>query len=91
MTVGAELASLAQDYIAGRVELGALDSWLVSHAQELADAAPRDEAARLSGVIEVTLAEMDAGHATEDQLRERVKSFLSGQRDTSTPSPRIAS
>jgi hypothetical protein len=76
MTIGEELQALAQDYIAGRVELAELDEWLASHAQEIAQSEGSDPAARLSGIIEVTLAEVDAGHASEADLRSRVESYL---------------
>ena len=76
MTIGAQLVSLAQDYIAGRAQLDALDTWLASHAQEISQAEDEEPSARLSGIIEVTLAEMDAGHATEDEVRTRIRTFL---------------
>jgi hypothetical protein len=78
MDIGAQLLTLAQEYIAGRTDLAAVDTWLAQHAQELADVdAP---AANLSGLIEVTLAEIDAGHATELELRSRIEGFLTALR-----------
>lgn len=88
MDIGAQLVTLAQEYIAGRTELAAVDTWLAQHAQELARAA--DPAANLAGLIEVTLAEMDAGHATEVELRSRIEGFLAAMSARQTPG-RIAS
>jgi hypothetical protein len=76
MDIGAQLVTLAQEYIADRTELAAVDTWLAQHAQELTGAA--EPAASLAGLIEVTLAEMDAGHATEVELRSRMEGFLAG-------------
>lgn len=83
--------ALAQDYIAGRVELAALDTWLAEHAQEIARAEASDPLARLAGVIGVTMAEMDAGHATVGDVRSRIEGFLMAQSQARSSVGRVAS
>ena len=76
MTVSSRLFDKANDYLLGAIDLDELDTWLAEHAPELATLGDNDPMARLSGLIQVTLAEIDDGAAVEHDLRSRVADFL---------------
>jgi hypothetical protein len=78
MAVRSGLLEETLDYLRGHVALDALDMWLAQHAQELARLDDSDPMARLSGLIEVTLAEIDDGVATKADLDFRIGHFLAG-------------
>lgn len=76
MAVGSQLLDIAYKYLRGDVDLDALDMWLAQHAQELSCLEDDDAMAQLSGLIEVTLAEMDDGAATRAELDSKIGAFL---------------
>lgn len=76
MTVSSDLFEMANNYLLGHVDLDALDMWLAQHAQEVAKLNDNNPMAELSGLIEVTLAEIDNGVATEAELRSRMVDFF---------------
>jgi hypothetical protein len=76
MAVRAELLEKAVSYVAGDIDSDALDMWLAEHAQELARLEDDDPMAQLSGLVLVTLAEMDDHAATESDLESRVREFF---------------
>lgn len=86
MTVGSQLLELAIDYLGGSADLDALDMWLARHAQELASLNDDHPMARLAGLMQVTLAEMDDEVATKADLDSRVAGFLRDYLERLTPS-----
>ena len=78
MAVGSQLFDIANKYLRGNVDLHDLDMWLAQHAQELARLDDDDAMAQLSGLIEVTLAEIDDGVATRPELDSKMGAFLVG-------------
>jgi len=67
---------MANNYLLGHVDLDALDMWLAQHAQEVAKLNDNNPMAELSGLIEVTLAEMDHAVAAEQDLRCQIADFF---------------
>jgi len=85
MTVSSDLFEMANNYLLGHVDLHALDMWLAQHAQEVAKLNDNNPMAELSGLIEVTLAEIDSGVATEAELRSRMVEFFDAYARMFTP------
>ena len=76
MTIGSELFEMAERYLSSSVGLDTLDTWLADHAQELAQLEDSDPMARLSGLLQVMLAEMDDAVTAEQDLRSQMVDFF---------------
>ncbi|MBI2942385.1 MAG: hypothetical protein HYY04_18305 [Chloroflexi bacterium] len=74
-SLGLDLVSLVTRYLRGEVFVGDVHRWLASHTTWLLTAPP-DSATELAGALELALAEMELGHATEDDLRSGILEFL---------------
>ena len=77
MTLANELVALANDYISGRLKLGAIDEFIHNHVDEsleLDETGSPD--ALLFGFIQIRIYEMDHGLA-EEELRRDVAEYLS--------------
>lgn len=70
------LVELASRFVYREASLDELDHVLATQAASLAGLGDDDLMAQLAGLIEVTLAEMDRQHATEEDLRRRLSRFF---------------
>jgi hypothetical protein len=73
---GMEFLGLVWEYIDGRIALEAVRRWLARHTTWVM-MSPRDPISQLAAVIELGTAELDLGHATEEDLIADIRSFLS--------------
>ena len=76
MSTGSEVFEIADRYLISTIDLDALDVWLAEHAALIAQLKENDPAAELAGLVQVTLAEMDDGVASEAELRARLDFFF---------------
>lgn len=76
MTIAGELFEKAYAYLRGGIQLEELDTWMARNAPELAGLSETDPIAGLSGLIQVTLAEIDDGVAQETDLVSRLADYL---------------
>lgn len=76
MTLADELVAMANDYISGRIKLGAINRFIHEHVDEFVelDKTERPDAL-LSGFIQIRIYEMDHG-LTEDDIRRDVAAYL---------------
>ena len=70
-----DILRIARDYVDGTISLDDVQEWLVPRLGIfLAD--PRSTASQLAGLFELGFADIAAGEADEDELRELVKECL---------------
>jgi hypothetical protein len=77
MTIAGELFEKTHAYLRGSVGLEQLDTWIAGNGPDLAELRESDPMARLLGLIQVTLAEMDDAVAQEADLLSRLADFFS--------------
>ncbi len=69
---------VAKRYLEHQLDLRALHDWLVRHTSWFMTA-PEDDGTQLAAAIELTIAEIAAGHATEEDLRRDISELLSAK------------
>ena len=74
-TVSIETLEKAIGYLRHEIDLRALHEWMGCHTTWLMTA-PRDVGTEVAGLMELGLAEIEAGHATADDLRQEIRDFL---------------
>jgi hypothetical protein len=83
-----DLANKVRQYLGNAIELDELKDWLAGQLPfYLQD--PESDDAKLAGVLELGLAEMDDDTATEEDLRRELKRFMADHQtvQASFPSP----
>ena len=76
MGTNGSLLDLASRFAANEAELAELDAFLTEEADSLSARADDDLVAQLAGLIDVSLAEIDQGVTSEDDLRARLTEFF---------------
>lgn len=71
----ADIFGLVERYLLHETDLQALQEWAAAHTRWLMAAAP-DSGTELAGLLELNLAELAAGHADEDEVRDDLAAFL---------------
>ena len=74
-TPSIEVFDKAIDLLFHRIDLQNLHKWMVRHTTWLMTAR-YDAGVELAHVIELTLSEIELGHATEDDLRQAIRDWL---------------
>lgn len=76
MSVQSQLLDLVHAYIGGRADLSEVERFMGNTVEDFAVLPDADPMARLAGVIDVTLSEMDDRLVDEREMRTRIAHFL---------------
>lgn len=72
-----EFLGVIADFLAERTTLRNLHEWLARHTSWLL-VGPEDSATELAAAVELSIAEIEAKHASEADLRAEIEQFIGG-------------
>lgn len=81
MPPSVEVFDLARRFVDGEIGVDGLRDWAARHTGWLMSA-PSHVGTELAGLIELNLAEHDAGHAGDDEIRDDLRVFLAEREPT---------